>query len=113
MSRTLTRILKLSQLTPAELGKLKRRSELDIDQALAIAQEVINKIKENGDGGVIEYARKFDYAGATVENIKVTGSEFAEAWEMIDPEIKQAVEHAFKNIQSVHQKQMPPEMHLA
>jgi histidinol dehydrogenase len=46
VSRTLTRILKLSQLTPAELGKLKRRSELDIDQALAIAQEVINKIKE-------------------------------------------------------------------
>jgi histidinol dehydrogenase len=113
VSRTLTRILKLSQLTPAELGKLKRRSELDIDQALAIAQEVINKIKANGDGGVIEYARKFDYAEATVENIKVTESEFAEAWEIIDPEIKQAVEHAFKNIQSVHQKQMPPEMHLA
>ncbi|MEB3309427.1 MAG: histidinol dehydrogenase [Snowella sp.] len=109
----MTRILKLSQLSSAELGKLQRRSELDIDQALAIAQEVIDRIKATGDAGVIEYARKFDYAGATVENVKVTEAEFAEAWQLIDPDIKQAVEHAFKNIQSVHQKQMPPQMHLA
>lgn len=109
----MTRILKLSQLTPAELDKLQRRSELDIDQALAIAKEVIDRIKETGDAGVIEYARKFDYAEASVENLKVTEAEFAEAWQLIDPEIKQAVEHAFKNIQSVHQKQMPPQMHLA
>ncbi len=109
----MTRILKLSQLTPSELQKLQRRSELDIDQALAIAKEVIDRIKATGDAGVIEYARKFDYAGASVENLKVTEAEFAEAWQLIDPEIKQAVEHAFKNIQSVHQKQMPPQMHLA
>ena len=66
------RIIKLSQLTPTELAKLKRRSELDIDQAMAIARTVIDRIKETGDVGVIEYARKFDYAGATVENLRVT-----------------------------------------
>ena len=62
MSRTLTRILKLSQLTPAELGKLKRRSELDIDQALAIAQEigypVIIKATAGGGGRGMRLVRE-------------------------------------------------------
>jgi histidinol dehydrogenase len=73
------RIIKLSQLTPTELAKLKRRSELDIDQSMAIARRVIDRIRKTGDAGVIEYARKFDYAGATVENLRVTAEDFAEA----------------------------------
>jgi len=106
------RIIKLSQLTPTELAKLKRRSELDIDQAMAIAQTVIDRIQETGDAGVIEYARKFDYAGATVENLRVTAEEFAEAQRLVNPDLRRAVEHSFKNIKTVHTDQMPPQMHL-
>ena len=106
------RIIKLSQLTPTELPKLKRRSELDIDQAMAIAQTVIDRIKETGDAGVIEYARKFDYAGATVENLRVTAEEFAEAQRLVNPDLRRAVEHSFNNIKTVHTDQMPPQMHL-
>lgn len=106
------RIIKLSQLTPTELAKLKRRSELDIDQAMAIARTVIDRIKETGDAGVIEYARKFDYAGATVENLRVTAEEFAEAQRLVNPDLRRAVEHSFKNIKTVHKDQIPPQMHL-
>ncbi len=106
------RIIKLSQLTPTELAKLKRRSELDIDQAMAIARTVIDRIKETGDAGVIEYARKFDYAGATVENLRVTAEEFAEAQRLVNPDLRRAVEHSFKNIKTVHTDQIPPQMHL-
>ena len=52
------RILKLSQMSAAERATLMRRAELDIDQALPIAQEVIDRIRESGDEGVVEYARK-------------------------------------------------------
>ncbi|MGL5033068.1 MAG: histidinol dehydrogenase, partial [Microcystaceae cyanobacterium] len=97
-----TRILKLSQLTETELATLKRRSEQDIDQALVIAKEVIDRIKQDGDRGVIEYARKFDYAGATAANIRVTPEEFAEAESLVNPELRRAVEHAFRNIKTVH-----------
>lgn len=107
------RILKLSQLTPAELAKLKRRSESDIDQAMAIAQEVIHRIKQAGDAGVLEYARRFDYPGATLENLRVTAEEFAEAQDLIKPELRRAVEHAFNNIKAVHTGQMPAPMNLA
>lgn len=109
----MVRILKLSNMTSAELSKLKKRAELDIDNALSIAKEVIDKIRENGDAGVVEYVRKFDYAGATAENLKVTEAEFAAAKEAIAPEIKTAIEHAFANIKKVHQGQMPEEIKLA
>ncbi|MBF2019936.1 MAG: histidinol dehydrogenase [Hydrococcus sp. C42_A2020_068] len=100
-------------MTPQELAALKRRSELDIDKALPIAQAVIDKIKQDGDGGVVEYARKFDYVGASVENLKVTAAEFAKAQELIDPEVRAAIEQSFANIKAVHQRQMPEEMQLA
>lgn len=109
----MVRILKLAKMTPAELSSLKKRAELDINNALSVAKEVIDKIRANGDAGVIEYVRKFDYQGATVENIKVTEAEFAAAREAIAPEIKEAIEQAFANITKVHQGQMPEEIKLA
>jgi histidinol dehydrogenase len=109
----MVRILKLAKMTPAELSSLKKRAELDINNALSVAQEVIDKIRTNGDAGVIEYVRKFDYQGATVENIKVTEAEFAAAREAIAPDIKEAIEQAFANITKVHKGQMPEEIKLA
>jgi histidinol dehydrogenase len=100
-------------MTALELATLKRRAELDIDCALPIAQAVIDKIRQEGDAGVVEYARKFDYAGATAGNLKVTEAEFASAWDAIEPEVKTAVEQAFRNIREVHQRQMPAEIQLA
>jgi histidinol dehydrogenase len=108
-----TRILKLSHLTPQQLNQLKRRSEQNIDQALAIAKEVIEQVKMEGDAGVLHYSRQFDFAGATTENLRVSEAEFAEAEKLVDPELRRAVEHAFRNIEKVHAGQMPPPMHLA
>lgn len=107
------RILKLGQLSAAELTKLKRRSEIDIDDTLKIAREVIDKVEQNGDAGVLEYARKFDYAGATVDNWKVSEAEFERAEAEIEPEIKAAIAQAFTNIREVHRRQMPEEIQLA
>lgn len=109
----MTRILRLAQMTLAEITTLKRRAELDIENALSTAKEVIDKIKHHGDLGVLEYARKFDYAGAEVENLKVTAAEFAAAQGAIEPEIKAAIAQAFSNIKEVHQRQMPEEIQLA
>jgi histidinol dehydrogenase len=109
----MTRILKLAEMKPEAISLLKRRAELDIENTLPVAQEVIDKIKQNGDAGVLEYVRKFDYAGANIDNLKVTEQEFAKAKESIEPEILAAITQAFSNIKEVHQRQMPQEIHLA
>lgn len=100
-------------MTPQDRAKLQRRAEIDIDRALPIAQAVIDRIRQAGDAGVVEYARQFDYAGATTDNLKVTPAEFAAAAEAVEPAVKAAVEQAFRNIQAVHQRQLPAEMELA
>ena len=106
----MVRILKLSQLSDAERAKLQKRAELDIDNALKVAQTVIETIRERGDAGVVDYVRRFDYEGATVENIKVSEAEFEQAFQLIEPEVKTAIQQAFRNIQEVHRRQMPEEM---
>ncbi|MDJ0712764.1 MAG: histidinol dehydrogenase [Prochloraceae cyanobacterium] len=109
----MTRILRLAEMTPEDLASLKRRAELDIENALSIAKEAIDKIKLQGDSAVIEYVRKFDYPGAEVGNIKVTEEEFDRAQQEIEPEIREAIAHAYSNIKEVHQRQMPEEMSMA
>jgi histidinol dehydrogenase len=100
-------------MKPEEISLLKRRAELDIENALEVAKEVIDKIKQKGDAGVLEYVRKFDFAGAEIENLKVTEAEFVRARQLIEPEIKEAIVQAFSNIKEVHQRQMPEEIKMA
>jgi histidinol dehydrogenase len=100
-------------MKPEEISLLKRRAELDIENALSIAKEVIDKIKQHGDAGVLEYVRKFDYPSAELHNLKVTEPEFLQAQDTIEPEIKEAIAHAFGNIKEVHQRQMPEEIQIA
>ncbi|MGK7940223.1 MAG: histidinol dehydrogenase [Crocosphaera sp.] len=109
----MVRILKLAQMTATDLATLKRRAELDIDQVIPIAQKVIQAIAQTGNDGLIQYAQKFDYSGATPDNIKVTPEEFTQAQQLVAPDIKRAVDQAFRNIKEVHQRQLPEEMNLA
>lgn len=109
----MTPILKLSELAEAQLARLLRRSEIDIDAALAVAQTVIDRIKAEGDAGVLHYARTFDYPDATLESLRVTDKEFERAEAQLAPDLRRAVEHSLRNIQRVHRGQMPPPIHLA
>jgi histidinol dehydrogenase len=107
------RVLRLANLKEDELTKLKRRSETNIAEALAVAQQVIDQIQQRGDEALIEYVRKFDCPTATLESLKVTEAEFVAAHQSIDPAIKAAIHHAHQNIRAVHERQMPEQIHMA
>jgi histidinol dehydrogenase len=103
-------VRRLSAMTPDELAALKRRAELNIEDALGVAGEVIDQIRQRGDSALIEYARKFDYAGMELAALKVTEEEFAQAHATLDPAVLAAIQQAYANIQKFHQRQMPEEM---
>jgi histidinol dehydrogenase len=107
------RVLRLANLKEDELTKLKRRSETNIAEALAVAQQVIDQIQQRGDEALIEYVRKFDCPTATLESLKVTEAEFVAAHQSIDPAIQAAIHHAHQNIRAVHERQMPEQIHMA
>lgn len=104
------KIRQLSNMTPQDLSILKRRAESNIEEALAIAKEMIEQIKSRGDEALVDYIRKLDYPEATIANLKVTQAEFDHARKTLAPEIKAAITQAHHNIQRFHQRQMPDEM---
>ncbi|HMQ32286.1 MAG TPA: histidinol dehydrogenase [Chloroflexaceae bacterium] len=97
-------------MSSAELTHLKRRAELNIEESMGVAREIMGGIQQRGDEALIEYVRKFDYSGATIEGLKVTEEEFAQARASVSPEVRAALEKAHRNIRRFHEKQMPEEL---
>ncbi len=99
--------MELAHLDTLQKQALLRRAETDITSLLPLAQEVINRVRSEGDAAVVEYARQFDAAEFQTAMLKVTADDFAEARSLVDPAVVDAIEKAHANIERFHQEQMP------
>lgn len=100
----------LEKLSKAEISKLLRRSETDIETLQDIVRPVIQDVREKGDQAIIEYCQKFDKVTLEPSALKVTEEEFAKARESLDPSVKEVIEVSAKNIRKFHKAQMPEDM---
>jgi histidinol dehydrogenase len=100
----------LSKLSQAELAKIMRRAEQDIRELLPLAQEVIDKVRRDGDAAVVEYARKFDVPTFSAEMLRASPEDFAAARGELSADVIDAIEQAHANIQRFHEEQMPEPM---
>ena len=96
-----------SQMDSLAKERLLKRAERDISEYLSVAQEIIDRVKAEGDQGVFFYTEKFDKAVLTRENLRVTKEEIIEGYQRVDQEFKEALELAAENIKKFHEKQMP------
>ncbi|GAM56381.1 histidinol dehydrogenase [Vibrio ishigakensis] len=71
----------------------------------AAVSAVVDKVKQDGDAALKELTAKFD--GVELDNIRVTSQEIDEASERLTPEMKAALEQAYKNISVFHNAQKP------
>lgn len=71
----------------------------------AAVEDVIAKVRLEGDKALLELTAKFD--GVTPDNIRVTEEEIEAASERLSSEMKQALEQAYKNISVFHTAQKP------
>lgn len=71
----------------------------------AAVEDVIAKVRSEGDKALLELTAKFD--GVTPDNIRVTEEEIEAASERLSSEMKQALEQAYKNISVFHTAQKP------
>lgn len=72
-----------------------------------LVQEVLKDIKRHGQAAVQAYTLRFDKV--QVEDVRVSGSEFATAESLVNAELKAAIQIAKKNIETFHasQKEQP------
>lgn len=98
--------MKIVQKSLAELEKmvqLKTRQLTDpkVEQAVS---DIINNVIENGDAALKEYGKKFDKVD--VDTFKLDQKVIDEAYETLDPDVKDALLLAKKNISSFHKKEL-------
>ena len=87
--------------------KLLLRPSLNNSSLEASVSNILKEVKYNGDEAVRRFALMFDKV--TVTNFKVTEAEINEACEIVDEELKQAIQQAKANIEKFHQVQLKVE----
>jgi histidinol dehydrogenase len=64
---------------------------------------ILEDVKNNGDAAVRSYTEKFD--GCVLQNNLITEQEIFNAYQLVSPELKEAIETARANIERFHQAQ--------
>ncbi len=69
--------------------------------------EILESVKSGKDKALLLYAEEFD--GVSLNDLRVTSNEIAEAVKMVPEELKQAIKTASGNIDKFHSSQLLPE----
>ncbi len=101
------RTIKLSQESKSSLlNDLLKRSPNNYGQYEAKVEEIITKVREEGDAALFAYTAAFDKCELTTDTIRVTEAEIEEALSLIDPKLYEVMEKAAANIRDYHKKQV-------
>ena len=100
------RIVKLSQESRQNLlENLLKRSPGNYGGYQDTVQEIVDRVKTEGNKALFELTAKFDWDGISKENVKVTEEEVREAYDTIDPALTETIRKSLKNIRDYHEKQ--------
>lgn len=100
----------LALLSPDERRMLMRRAETDIRSLLPVVQEVVDRVREEGDEALVSFARRWDCAEFDSSLLRASNEDFAAARRSVSDEVVAAIESAHDNIRQFHRKQMPDDM---
>lgn len=84
-------------------AEILRRPTLNTEQLRDTVKEVLDRIKAEGDGAVLEYEERFDKV--KLDTLAVTEAEMDEAEELVSEELKAAIRLARQNIHTFHAAQ--------
>lgn len=104
------KIREWNRISAEEKAFVLRRAELDITAYAPVAAEVSEDVRLHGDEALLKYTEKFDGVKLTAAELRVTDEEIEEGYKNLDPETREAIEYAAKNIVTFHSRQMPEEM---
>lgn len=90
----------------SEWAALQQRPVLDHSRLESAVEEVLNKVKTQGDKALFELTRQFD--AVVLNEIAVTAAEIAAAEKLLSPELKAAIIRAKEHIELFHARQVQP-----
>jgi histidinol dehydrogenase len=100
------RVLDWKSLSAVERrDALKRPAQRDAARVSATAQDIIERVRREGDAALLALTEQFD--GVRLAELQVTAEEFAAAERELNAEQKTAIERAISTIHRFHAAQMP------
>lgn len=87
------------------LEELADRATVDFKDYQNVVQNILAKVKADGDLALLKYTKEFDGADLSYSGLKVRDEEIEEAYQNVPEEFLKAVRLAIKNISDYHEKQ--------
>lgn len=88
------------------LNDLLKRSPGNYSQYESVVEEIISRVRAEGDRALFDYTLKFDKFALNAENIRVTGQEIEEAYAALDAGLVEVLRRSAENIRAFHAKQL-------
>lgn len=82
---------------------LLKRPVMNTESLFGVVQDIIDRVKQEGDKAVLQYEQQFDKVELT--SLAVSSEEFDEAEQLLTDELKSAIRLASKNITTFHAAQ--------
>lgn len=93
----------ISNPSPDKWAKLTERPLIRQRKLMDTVEKMFYEINRKGDKAVLTYSRQFDYAAQ--QSLEVDRETFANAGEMLTERLKQAIDMAWKQIETFHLSQ--------
>ena len=90
----------------AVLAALEDRGGAALDSVLPVVKRIVARVRRAGDRALLHYAAEFDGL-ADAARLKITPEELAEAWDAIDPALRETLRTAARQIRAFAKQQLP------
>ena len=88
------------------IAALEARGAARLDSVLPSVKKIVGDVRKHGDRALLRYVSRLDGL-ADAAQLCVSRDEMAAAWELIDPELRQALSTAAKQIRKFAKRQLP------
>ena len=92
--------------TAAVLAGLESRGGAALDSVLPVVKLIVSHVRRGGDRALFRYAAQFDGL-ENAARLRIETLEMAEAWEAIDPALREALRTAAGQIRAFSKRQLP------
>jgi histidinol dehydrogenase len=100
----------LSTMNASQRIRLLRRAEMQIDELVERVRPIIQAVRERGDEALVELTARFDRVQLQPGRLRVGHDEIEQAHRLLAPPVREAIEHAIRNVRTFHERQMPHEL---
>ena len=100
------KILEVNEKTRRQVrGILSQRDTGRYTEQEAVVQDILARVREEGDRALFDYTERFDHITLTPETAEVTEQEIAAAYDQVPESLLEVIRSAHASIRQFHEKQ--------